>query len=72
MKKQKPKEKISKEIIAFEFGVMLSEVAKNKKVTLTKEIVVRAEEILESELKERGPERFALEMVPILLSVFEK
>ncbi len=39
-----------KAILAFEFGVVLSDVAHEHKIEMTKEIVLRAEKILETEL----------------------
>lgn len=57
--------------LAFEFGVILSEVAKEKKVKLTPEISTRAEEILIQELTTKGFEKTALNFVPLVLAVLE-
>ena len=57
--------------LAFEFGMLLSEVAKEQGVVLTSEITTRAEEILLRELKTKSWKKVSLEMVPLLLATFE-
>jgi len=57
--------------ISFEFGLVLSEVAKNKGVTLTPEISERAEEILINEFKINGLNKTALNFTPLILAVLE-
>lgn len=57
--------------LAFEFGVILSEVAKEKGVALTPEISERAEKILINELKLNGLTQTALNFVPLVLAVLE-
>jgi hypothetical protein len=57
--------------IAFEFGLLLSEVARTKKVELTPEISTRAEDILIQELATKGFRKTALNFVPLVLAVFE-
>lgn len=57
--------------LAFEFGMLLSEVAKEQGVVLTSEITTRAEEILLRELKTKSWRKVSLEMVPLLLATFE-
>jgi hypothetical protein len=57
--------------IAFEFGVVLSEVAKEKGIALTPEISARAEEILINELRINGLKKTALNFVPLILATLE-
>ena len=57
--------------VAFEFGVVLSEVAKEKGITLTPVMSARAEEILINELKINGLSKTALNFVPLTLAVLE-
>jgi len=57
--------------IALEFGVVLSEVAKEKKIKLTPEIVEKAEEIFIKELKLNGMKKTALNFVPLILACLE-
>lgn len=57
--------------VAFEFGVILSEVAKEKGVELTPEISERAEQILIEELKLNGLTKTALNFVPLVLASLE-
>jgi len=57
--------------IAFEFGLVLSEVAKKKGIALTPEISERAEKILINELKINGLNKTALNFTPLILSVLE-
>ena len=57
--------------IAFEFGLVLSEVARQRGVELTEEISIRAEDILIKEIAERGYRDTALNFVPLVLAVLE-
>lgn len=57
--------------LAFEYGLILAEVAQKQGVELTPEIVERAERMIESEFKSHGPEFLATQIVPLILSVFE-
>lgn len=57
--------------LAFELGVVLSEVAKENNVAVTPEISKRAEEILINELKVNGLEKTAVNFIPIILASFE-
>ena len=57
--------------IAFEFGLILSEVAKSKKIKLTKEISIRSENILINELRCNGLEKTALNFTPLILAALE-
>jgi hypothetical protein len=57
--------------IAFEFGVVLSEVAKEKEIKLTPEISERAEKILINELNTKGLNATALNFIPLILAALE-
>jgi len=58
-------------LLAFEYGIVMSDVAKNMKVKLTAEIVSRFEEIIVKEFSTKEYEKVALEMVPNILAGFE-
>ena len=58
-------------IIAFEFALVLSAVAKERGVEMTSEISTRAEEILLKEIKEKGTYRVAMNFTPLILAVLE-
>ena len=58
-------------IMAFEFGLVLSEVAKDRGMTLTAEISKRCEEILLKELTKKNWKQVCIEMVPNILASFE-
>jgi len=57
--------------VAFEFGLVLSETAKEMKKELTPEISARAEEILIKELKANGLKKTALNFIPLILAALE-
>ena len=57
--------------LAFEFGLILSETAKERNIELTGEITTRAEDILIKELKKNGLAKTALNFVPLLLATLE-
>ena len=57
--------------ISFEFGLILSEVAKDKGVKLTPEISERAEKILIDELRINGTVKTALNFTPLILAALE-
>lgn len=57
--------------VAMEFGVVMSEVAKEKKVKLTPEMITAAEDLLINELKINGLQKTAVNFVPLILAVFE-
>lgn len=58
-------------ILAFEYGLILAEVAKKQNVELTPEIVIRAEKMLENEFKNQRATFLATNIVPNLMTVFE-
>ena len=57
--------------LSLEFGLILSETAKAKKMELTSDIVVRAEKVLIRELRENGRTKTALNFTPLILAVLE-
>ena len=57
--------------IAFEFGVVLSEVAREKGIKLTPETSERAEMILINELRAEGLHCTALNFIPLILAALE-
>lgn len=58
-------------LLAFEYGIILAEVARQQGVEVTKEISERAEEIILNEFQRKGAEKLALEMHQNLLAVFQ-
>jgi hypothetical protein len=58
-------------LLAFEFGLVLSETAKERGIAVTPEISARAEEILIKELRTNGVEKTALNFVPLILAALE-
>lgn len=62
----------NKKLIAgFEFGINISETLKENKVEMTKEMVLRAEDILVKELSTKSHRRFVLDSIPNILAVIE-
>lgn len=57
--------------LMFEYGYMLGEVAKNRNVELTSEILQRCEDIVLKELKIKNWKQVVLETVPNVLASFE-
>jgi len=57
--------------LGIEFGLVLSEVAKEKKIEITPEITQKAEDIFINEIKINGMEKTALNFVPLILAVLE-
>jgi hypothetical protein len=58
-------------LLAFEYGVILSETAKEKGVELTPEIVRKAEEMILSEFPGKTPTRLSIETLANILAMFE-
>lgn len=58
-------------ILSFEYGVILSQVAKDRGVELTPEIVKKAEEVILDAFCRYTPTQLAVNMEPIILSIFE-
>lgn len=57
--------------IAFEFGLVLSEVAKEKRVELTTEMSTKAQNMLIRELRTTGLQKTAMNFIPLVLAVLE-
>jgi len=57
--------------VAFEFGVVLSEVARERKIKLTPAIVAKAEEIMIAELQANGLNKTAVNFIPLIIAVLE-
>lgn len=55
----------------FEYGTTIADVAKERGVIMTQEIMLRCENILLKELKNKGWRQVTLEMVPNILASFE-
>ncbi len=60
-----------KTILALEFGVVISDVAKNQNIEMTREIVLRAEKLLKEELGKRSAKHFACNMNVYTLAILE-
>lgn len=58
-------------LLAFEWGVILADVAREQNTKLTPEIMERAEKIIINEFKSKSPSQLAGHMEVILLSIFE-
>jgi hypothetical protein len=58
-------------LLAFEYGLTISQVAKEQGVELTPELVEKAEKIIFNEFKNQTPTRVSVEMIPNILAVFE-
>lgn len=57
--------------LAFEYGVVLADVAKQQGVEVTPELIARAEEIIVNEFSRRSASKVACEMTVNLLAAFE-
>lgn len=58
-------------VMAFEYGLVLSEVAKDRKLDLDPQVVARLEEIIKKEFTKKSYTQIALGMVPNILASFE-
>lgn len=61
----------SKVLLAFEYGVLLSETAQKLDVKITREFMERAEVMIVGEFSTRNAEEIAIDMSPNILSAFE-
>ena len=57
--------------LAFEFGVIMSEVAKGMNIELTPGMIIRAEEILLDQSKTKNAQEFAGQMNACAMAAFE-
>ncbi len=71
MKKKESTDGKEKLLLAFEFGIVISEVAKNMKQDLTPKIVKKSEEILAAEMDKGSAKDFACQMQILALAAFE-
>ena len=60
-----------KNLLAFEFGIILSDVAQQQKVILTAGLVKKAEEIIRKEFKTKTATEIAGQLEMLTLAVFE-
>lgn len=58
-------------LLAFEYGLVISHVAKEHGVELTPELVDRAEEMIMNEFANGDPTRISVDMIPNIMSIFE-
>ena len=58
-------------LMMFEYGMTLSNVAKDMNITLTPEVAKRLEDILLKELRIKGWKKVTLETLPNILASFE-
>lgn len=58
-------------MLAFEYGLVLAEVAHKQGVELTPEMVDRAEKMIEGEFQNGTPTRISVDMIPNIMTVFE-
>ena len=57
--------------LGIEFGIVLSEVAKERKIEMTPEITERAEKIFLNEVRTNGIASTSCQFVPLVLACFE-
>lgn len=57
--------------LAFEFGLVLSETAKEMKKEITPEISARAEYIFINEVRTKGANKTAMNFIPLILAALE-
>ncbi len=60
-----------KTLLAFEFAIVLSDCAKQLNIEMTKEIVIRAEDLISVELRNNTAEHFACNMNVYALAILE-
>jgi len=59
-------------ITAFEYGVVIADVAKEQGIKLTPEIIARMEKIIKNEFRKKDWKRVNLDMIVNILASFEK
>lgn len=67
----KPKYEIEKVRLAFEYGVVMSQVAKEQGIEVTPELVKRAETMIENEFANQTAEFLAGNMTILIMTAFE-
>ncbi len=60
-----------KSVLAFEFGIVLYDVAKELNIPMTQALVLRAEDLLTKELGQNSAEHFACNMNVYAMAVLE-
>ena len=58
-------------LLAFEYGVVMAETARQQGVELTPELIEKAERMLEGEFPSTSASRLATNIVPNILTAFE-
>lgn len=58
-------------LLSFEFAIVLSDVAQQLKIEMTRDIVLRAEQLLENEMRHSTAEGFACNMNVYALAVLQ-
>jgi hypothetical protein len=58
-------------LLSFEYGIILSQVAQERELVLTPEIITRAEEILLAEFKKNNATKLSTEMITNILAMIE-
>lgn len=58
-------------LLAFEYSAVLHDSAHELGITITPEIIERAEILVLNEFKNKGKERLALEMIPNIMAILE-
>jgi hypothetical protein len=58
-------------LMAFEYGVVISDVAKERGMKLDTEVIKRLEDIIAKEFSKKSYTQVALEMIPNILASFE-
>lgn len=58
-------------LLSFEYGIILSQVAQERELVLTPEIITRAEEILLAEFKKNNATKLSTEMITNILAMIQ-
>ena len=58
-------------LLAFEYAIVLSDVAKERGITLSPEIIARAEEIIKKEFRTKDATRLSVDMIVNILASLE-
>lgn len=58
-------------MLAYEFGLILSEVAKENNIEVTRNISERAEKILINEIRTKGWRKTTLNITPLIMAALE-
>ena len=61
----------NKLLLAFEYGLILSQVAQKQNIEVTPEITKRAEDMITDSFTTSNSEKIAVDMIPNILSIFE-